>query len=157
MHIARSWSSTRPHGLRIVGALSLIADVISIAMFDLAEDATSHQVIREFYECGTLVSAVCHGPIALANVKLSNGSFLVADQPVTGFSNVEEDQAQLSEVMPFLLETVLKEHGAKFEKADEPWGAHVTTGGGGKILTGQNPNSAGPLGKALLKAIVPHA
>jgi putative intracellular protease/amidase len=53
-------------------------------MFDLAVDPESHSLIKEFYEKGKVVSAVCHGPAALVNVKLSDGSYLVAGQEVTG-------------------------------------------------------------------------
>ncbi|KJX92145.1 hypothetical protein TI39_contig5907g00003 [Zymoseptoria brevis] len=123
-------------------------------MFDLATDEKSHQLIREFYEAGKVVSAVCHGPAAFAKVKLSDGSYLVNGAEVTGFSNTEEDQVQLSSVMPFMLEDELKKNGGKYVKADEPWGAKVVSSGkNGKLLTGQNPNSAGPIGEAILKAL----
>jgi putative intracellular protease/amidase len=119
-------------------------------MFDLATDETSHALIREFWESGKVVGAVCHGPIALANVKLSDGSFLVDGSAVTGFTNAEEDQVKLSEYMPFMLEDVLKKNGGKFEKADEPWGEKVVVGREGRLLTGQNPSSAAKIGKALV-------
>lgn len=123
-------------------------------MFDLATDSTSQQIIREFYESGRVVSAVCHGPAALVNVKLSDGSFLVSGNAVTGFSNAEEDTMKLSEYMPFMLETSLSENGAKFEKADEQWGVKVSISGkNNKLITGQNPASANPMGKAVLDAI----
>lgn len=122
-------------------------------MFDLATDAESHQLIREFYEKGKVVSAVCHGPAALANVKLSDGSYLVNGQQVTGFTNTEEDQVGLSSAMPFMLETKLQENGGEFVKA-EPWQPMVTISGKDKkLITGQNPASASPIGEAILKAI----
>ncbi|KXH26175.1 ThiJ/PfpI family protein [Colletotrichum simmondsii] len=80
-------------------------------MFDLAVDPISHSIIREFYEAGQIVSAVCHGPGALVNVKLTNGEYLVKDNEVTGFSNAEEDAYSFTDAMPFLLETELKNHG----------------------------------------------
>ena len=123
-------------------------------MFDLAEDPTSQQLIREFYEGGKVVAAVCHGPIALANATLSDGSYLIADQPVTGLSNAEEDGHGTTAAMPFLLQSVLEANGGKFEMAAKPWEAHMATGRGGRLMTGQNPASAAPLGKALLEAIV---
>jgi putative intracellular protease/amidase len=46
-------------------------------MFDLSTDTTSQQVIKEFYESSKIISAVCHGPAALLNVKLSDGSYLI--------------------------------------------------------------------------------
>ena len=123
-------------------------------MYDLVKDTTSQAIIRAFYESSKVVSAVCHGPAALLNVKLSDGSLLIKDQNVTGFTNVEEDQTGLTPVMPFMLETeLIKNSGNHYEKA-EPWGEKVVVSGkGGKLLTGQNPASAGPLGEAVLKAI----
>ena len=123
------------------------------AMFDLATDQTSQQIIREFYESGKIVSAVCHGPAALVNVKLSNGSYLIDNEPVTAFTNTEEDLMQLSQHMPFMLETELQKNGAKFEQAD-PWKEKIIVAGkGGRLITGQNPASAAGMGKAILRAI----
>lgn len=121
-------------------------------MFDLANDEISHSIIREFWESGRVVGAVCHGPIAIANVKLTDGSYLVDGSKVTGFTDAEEDQVQLSAYMPFLLEDVLKKNGGKFEAA-EPWGEKVVVGKEGRLLTGQNPASATGIGKAIVKAI----
>jgi len=67
---------------------------------------------------------------------------------------MQEDMVQLTSAMPFVLEDALeKASGGKFEKAAEPWGAKVVTAGGGRLLTGQNPASAGPIGEAVRKAI----
>merc|ERR1711939_434157 len=102
-------------------------------MFDLAKDETSH---------------------ALAYVKLSDGSYLIKDAEVTGFSNTEEDTVQLSKYMPFMLEDALKQNGGKYVKADQDWGEKVVVSGkDGKLITGQNPASAAAVGKAILKAI----
>jgi putative intracellular protease/amidase len=122
-------------------------------MFDLANDEASHALVREFYESGKVVSAVCHGPSALANVNLSNGKYLVAGHRITGLSNAEEDIMQFSKDMPFLLETKLRENGGLYEKADSPFGAKViTSGGNGKLVTGQNPPSARLIGQSLMEA-----
>ena len=120
-------------------------------MFDLATDSTSHKVIAEFWDTGKVVSAVCHGPAALVNVKLSDGSYLIQDKEVTGFSNEEEEQAGLTEVMPFLLETELKSNGGVFVKADKPWEEKISVTG--NLITGQNPASASGVGKAIKAAI----
>ncbi|KAJ5212905.1 ThiJ/PfpI [Penicillium cf. viridicatum] len=77
-------------------------------MFDLANDSNSQSLIREFYESGKVVSALCHGPAALVNVKLSDGTYLVSDQVVTGLSDAEEEAMQFTKDMPFLLETELR-------------------------------------------------
>jgi len=123
-------------------------------MFDLATDPTSQQLIKEFYEKGKVVSAVCHGPAAFVNVKLSDGSYLINGQEIAAFSNAEEDSVGLSSAMPFLLETKLRENGAKYVKAADPWGVKVVSSGkGNKLVTGQNPASAGPIGEAILAAL----
>ena len=123
-------------------------------MFDLAVDNTSHTLIREFYESGKIVSAVCHGPVALVNVKLSNGEYLFANNAVTGFSNAEEDAYKFTDAMPFLLETELKNNGGNYEKADQPFGVKVVTSGkDGRLITGQNPPSASVIGHVIWEAI----
>jgi putative intracellular protease/amidase len=122
------------------------------AMYDLAVDSESQQLIKEFYESGKVVSAVCHGPAAFVNVKLSDGTHLVKGQEVTAFTDVEEEQAGLTKAVPFLLESSLESNGAKIVKAD-PWQPKVVTSGkNGKLITGQNPASAGPIGEAILAA-----
>lgn len=55
-----------------------------LAMFDIAKDETSHQLIREFAENDKVVAAVCHGPAAFAYAKLSNGDYLIKGKSVTG-------------------------------------------------------------------------
>lgn len=123
-------------------------------MFDLATSPTSHRIIREFWESDRIVSAVCHGPAALAKAQLSDGSYLIAGAPVTGFSNAEEETVGLTAQMPFLLEDQLNANsGGKFEKAAEPWAAKVVVAKGGRLITGQNPASAKGVGEALVKAL----
>jgi len=122
-------------------------------MFDLATSPTSHTLINEFYAHNKVISAVCHGPAALAYVKLPSGEYLLAGQPTTGFSNSEEDAVGLTAAMPFSLEDQLNvASGGKFEQA-ENWGERVVVGRGGKLVTGQNPASASGVGKAILAAI----
>ena len=105
-------------------------------MFDLATSTTSHKLINEFASQNKIVSAVCHGPAALAYVKTSSGSYLLDGHAVTGFSTSEEDAVGLTSVMPFILEDQLNvASGGKFEKAGADWGEKVVVSG--KIITGQ--------------------
>jgi putative intracellular protease/amidase len=85
-------------------------------------------------------------------LKLSDGSYLVNESELTSFTNSEEDAAGLSSVMPFMLETQLQEHDGKFKTADN-WAPKVVVGKEGKLITGQNPASATPIGKAILERI----
>ncbi|KAI8051612.1 class I glutamine amidotransferase-like protein [Syncephalis plumigaleata] len=121
-------------------------------MFDLATDETSARIVRKVYEQGGIISAVCHGPAGIVNVKLSNGDYLVSGHQVTCFSNAEEDSMELSNVVPFMLEDLLREHGASYSKAAEQWGEHVV-GQGTRLITGQNPKSSFAMANALLDAL----
>jgi putative intracellular protease/amidase len=126
-------------------------------MFDLTTDPVSISLIETFAAAKKPVAAVCHGPCVFLNTKNTSGESLIAGAQVTGFSNVEEDQVQLSAAMPFMLETELQAKGGKYVKADEPWGPKVivdkTNGIGGVLITGQNPASATGVGEAILKAL----
>jgi putative intracellular protease/amidase len=124
-------------------------------MFDLEVDSKSYDLIREFWESSKVVSAVCHGPAALVNVKLSDGSYLVQGKDVTGFSIAEEDAHKFTDAMPFLLEDELRNHGGLYSKADRLFRVNVAKGGdNGKLITGQNPPSTGTVGKVLLEALL---
>ena len=102
--------------------------------FDLPVDEDSKALIRDFYEAGKPTAAVCHAPAVFTDVKLSDGSYLVNGKRVTSFTNAEEEQAQLTDAIPWLVETRLEERGATFEKAD-PWQEKVIVDKtGGKFL-----------------------
>ena len=119
-------------------------------MWDFAESAAIDKITREIYENGGIVAAVCHGPAALVNVKLSDGKFLVDGKKLTSFTNAEEFEVQATEIVPFLLETELKNHGA-IHFAEKNWSNHVITDG--KLITGQNPASAAGVGAEIVKLL----
>ncbi|SDG91512.1 type 1 glutamine amidotransferase domain-containing protein [Chitinophaga filiformis] len=105
---------------------------------DLPDNPTVQKILSTMYENGKVVSAVCHGPVCLINVKLNDGSYLVKGKKVTGFSITEEfDYAR--EDVPFELEDALKERGADYS-CITPWKAYSITDG--RLVTGQNPASA---------------
>ncbi|KAI1743855.1 DJ-1/PfpI family protein [Xylaria scruposa] len=122
-------------------------------MFDLVDDADSIALIEEFAAKRKPVAAVCHGPIVLVNAKRSDGKPLLAGKEATGFSNVEEDIAGTTNVMPFSLEDRIKAVGGNYRKADQPLAELVVVQDEGRLITGQNPASAKGVGEAILKAI----
>lgn len=125
-------------------------------MFDLAVSPVSQQIVREFYEASNIVAAVCHGPAALVNVKLSTGAYLIAGQKTTGFTNAEEIAFGTAGGMPFELETELKKHSGKdaLFVGGEDWAPNVVVSGEhGRLITGQNPASAREVGQTILKAV----
>lgn len=107
-------------------------------MVDMPENALLKKVIAETYERNGVVGAVCHGPVALLNVKLSDGSYLVNGRNIASFTNAEEENYAQADV-PFLLETALTKQGAIFHAA-APWSANSIADG--RVVTGQNPASA---------------
>jgi len=123
-------------------------------LWDLAEDAQSKALIEQTLADGKPVALVCHAPAVLKNVTASDGSPLVAGKRVTGFTNEEEEAVGLTSVVPFLVENVLKQLGAKFSKA-EPFKPHVVREG--LLITGQNPASSEPTAQALLEAVASQA
>ena len=119
-------------------------------LWDLAEDAHSKALIEQTLADRKPVTLVCHAPAVLKNVTASDGKPLVAGKRVTGFTDEEEEAVGLTQVVPFLLEDVLKQLGAEFSKA-EPFRPHVVRDA--LLITGQNPASSEPAAEALLEAL----
>lgn len=115
-------------------------------LWDLSEDAHSVALIETMLASHKPVAVVCHAPSVLRNAKL-NGKSVVAGKKVTGFTNTEEQAAGLTDIVPFLVEDMLKERGGLYSKADD-WIPYVVTDG--MLITGQNPASSQPVAKALL-------
>ncbi|MBK5415466.1 type 1 glutamine amidotransferase domain-containing protein [Pseudomonas sp. TH31] len=116
-------------------------------LWDLAQDKHSIALIEAFYQAGKPVATVCHAPGVLRQVKDAQGQPLVKGKRVTGFSNSEEEAVQLTDVVPFLVEDMLKANGGIYTKAED-WASYVTTDG--LLLSGQNPASSEATAKALL-------
>ncbi len=117
---------------------------------DFPNSETLQRVVRDVYENGNVVAAVCHGPIGLVNVKLSNGEPLVKDKQVTGFTDAEEREMQLDSAVPFLLETALREKGGNFDGADN-WAVNVAVDE--RLVTGQNPQSSERVAEEIVKLL----
>ena len=69
---------------------------------------------------------------------------------VTGFTNGEEAEVQLTKVVPFLVEDELMRLGAIFEKLKD-WEPHAVVDG--RLVTGQNPASSTSAAQALMKLL----
>ena len=119
-------------------------------MWDLAEDADSRALIEETLAAGKPVALVCHAPAALKNGTTPEGAPLVRGRKVTGFTNGEEEAVKLTDVVPFLLEEMLKAKGGHYSKGPD-FTPYVVTDG--LLITGQNPPSSEPAAEALLTAL----
>lgn len=109
-------------------------------MWDFPDSEGLQAITRAIWERGGIVSSVCHGYCGLLNTRLSDGTLLVADKRVTGFSWFEEVLAGVSKDMPFNAEDEMKRRGALYQKAFLPFVSHVVVDG--RLVTGQNPGSA---------------
>jgi putative intracellular protease/amidase len=122
------------------------------AMFDLPNDMALQNVIADIYQQQGSVAAVCHGPAALVNVKLKDGSYLIANKAINGFTNQEEKlfgQKWIND-FDFMLEDKLAERGAHFQSS-EIMLSHVAIDG--RLITGQNPTSTVDVATALVKSL----
>ncbi|HEU4322373.1 MAG TPA: type 1 glutamine amidotransferase domain-containing protein [Roseiflexaceae bacterium] len=119
-------------------------------MWDFAENPQLSVLAARIYERGGAVGAVCHGPAALVNLRLSDGSLLVAGKEVSCFTDEEEAAVGLADVVPFLLESTLRERGALITKVPN-FEAHTAVSG--RLVTGQNPASATPAAERLLEVL----
>lgn len=123
-------------------------------MWDYAGSPDVQRVIREIYEAGGVVAAVCHGPAALVNARLSDGSHLVAGKQLTSFTDAEEEEVQATKIVPFLLASTLQQRGAHHNPAPN-WAENVVVDG--RLITGQNPASAHGVGLAIAAQLAPKA
>ena len=104
-------------------------------------------LLEAFYNSGKPIGLVCHSPGVLRHVTYQ-GAPLVKGKHVTGFTNGEEEEMQLTKVVPFLVEDELLRLGAIFEKKAD-WQPLAITDG--RLITGQNPASSTSAAQALLK------
>ncbi|MCJ7685010.1 MAG: type 1 glutamine amidotransferase domain-containing protein [Deltaproteobacteria bacterium] len=119
-------------------------------LWDLAEDQNSIALLEAFYKQGKPLGLVCHSPGVLRHTKGENGEPLVKGKRVTGFSNTEEEAVQLTQVVPFLLEDMLKSNQALYNKGDD-WVSYVEVDG--NLITGQNPASSEAVAKEMIKLL----
>ena len=119
-------------------------------LWDLAESRESAALIEAFLAQDKPVGAVCHAPGVLRHARKADGTPLVQGLEVTGFTNTEEDAVQLSAVVPFLVEDMLKGHGGLYTRGPD-WASHVATSG--RLVTGQNPASSDATAEAVLKQL----
>lgn len=106
---------------------------------DFVDNPALKAAVETVYASNKIVAAVCHGPIGLCDCLKPDGTPLVAGKTVAGFADSEEHAVQLQDLVPFLLESKLKELGGKYEKVDN-WNSKVCVDG--KLVTGQNPQSS---------------
>ncbi|MEC7669496.1 MAG: type 1 glutamine amidotransferase domain-containing protein [Pseudomonadota bacterium] len=116
-------------------------------LWDLAESADSKRLIEAFAAADLPVGAVCHAPAVFRHTQGADGKPLVSGRRVTGFTNTEEEAVGLTDVVPFLVEDMLKANGGQYEKGAD-WASFVLCDG--KLVTGQNPASSATAAQEIL-------
>jgi len=120
-------------------------------MFDLATFDPLKTLLSEFDAQGKIIAAVCHGPAAFVDaIRTGEAETLVAGKTITCFTDDEERAVKLDTLMPFLLESKLREQGANVVTAPN-FTDHIELDG--TWITGQNPQSSGSTAKAVIEAL----
>jgi putative intracellular protease/amidase len=119
-------------------------------MWDFPDATDLTRLAAGVYERGGVVAAVCHGPSALVNLRLSDGTHLVGGRRVAAFTNQEEAAVGLTAVVPFLLADALTARGATHVPAPD-FAEQVVTDG--RLVTGQNPASARGTAEQVVKLL----
>jgi putative intracellular protease/amidase len=119
-------------------------------MWDFPNDTTLSSIAASIYEREGIVGAVCHGPAGLVNIRLSSSEFLVKGKTLAAFTDSEEESQKLTDVVPFLLESKLRERGANVITAPN-FQANVQVSE--RLVTGQNPASSAPMAEAIVEML----
>ena len=143
------------HSLKVEGLSAKGYDAVFLpgghgTMWDTATSKALATLLSQAWADGKVLAAVCHGPAGLVNVKDVTGKPLVAGRHVSAFSNEEELATGLDKVVPFLLETRLRELGAHYESGAK---FHPFALRDGKLVTGQNPASSELVALLTLEAL----
>ncbi|SFE37411.1 Putative intracellular protease/amidase [Bacillus sp. OV194] len=109
------------------------------AVFDFPNSRDLQVVVSQFAQDGKVIGSVCHGPTGLVTAAYEDGTPIVKGKKVSAFTDSEEREMKLTEEVPFLLETRLRELGAEFVNGDN-WTDFAVVDG--KLVTGQNPQSS---------------
>ena len=119
-------------------------------MYDLPDNPEVARLVGRFADEGKVVASVCHGPACFVGARRQDGTPVVQGKRVTAFTNAEESAVELDKFMPFLLESRLRDLGARVEVADK-WADHVVVDG--RLVTGQNPQSSGSAARAVIRLL----
>jgi putative intracellular protease/amidase len=119
-------------------------------MWDTATDAHTARLVADNFNAGQPTAAVCHGPAGLVAAKRADGKSIMFGKKVNAFTNQEETAVGLMDVVPFHLESRLRELGGQFESGPM-WGAYAVRDG--HLITGQNPASSSLVAQHMVAAL----
>jgi len=119
-------------------------------MWDFPNSQELAKLTAAIYERNGTVGAVCHGPAALVNVKLSDGTSLIEGKKISSFTDMEERLFSKTADLPFMLQEKLTSLGADFQEAPAMLDQAVVDG---RLVTGQNPNSTYSVAEEMVKVL----
>jgi len=119
-------------------------------MWDTAGDPATATLVSDMFKAGKPVAAVCHGPAGLLQATGADGKSILLGKRVNAFTNAEETAAGLMDVVPFHLESKMRELGGVFESGPL-WGAYAVRDG--LLITGQNPASSTLVAQHMVAAL----
>jgi len=119
-------------------------------MWDLPSNKVVGDAIVGVHEAGGVVAAVCHGPACFVGVVDGSGRPFVKGRKLAAFTNAEERAVQKDAIVPFMLETRLRELGADVVTAPNFQEQVVVDG---RLVTGQNPASAEKMGHEIVRLV----
>lgn len=121
-------------------------------MFDFPDNPGIQRLVRQVYQSGGVLGAVCHGPAALLEVTLDDGKPLLRGRRVAAFSNAEElflmEDARAR--FPYLLQDRILKKGGRYVEGPMYLDNTVIDG---RIVTGQNPWSTWSTAEAMVRAL----
>jgi putative intracellular protease/amidase len=119
-------------------------------MWDLPNDAGVIRAVETAYAANKVIGAVCHGGAGLVNAKRADGKSILYGKKVNSFTDAEESAAGLASVVPFALESRIRELGAEFSGAAN-WQPYAVRDG--NLVTGQNPASSAKVASLVLESL----
>ena len=112
------------------------------AMFDLPACSKVQSILSSIYENNGFLCTIGHGAAVLTNLhdpsNKSSSRYLVTDKKIACPTNREEKERRFERVLPFLVEDLLKEHGANIQESD-PFKPNVVVDE--RLITAQNAAS----------------
>ncbi|MEI9923503.1 MAG: type 1 glutamine amidotransferase domain-containing protein [Bradyrhizobium sp.] len=122
------------------------------ATFDLYPNEDVAKALEHFWSAGTIVGAICHGAIAIAN-----NPERVRGRKATAFSLEEDRELETmfgrGFIIPHYPQTAVEEAGVVYSSGGLH-APHVVVDG--KLITGQNQQSASEYGIALVHLLTGH-
>jgi putative intracellular protease/amidase len=120
------------------------------AMWDFPGNPALTRLGTDIYAAGGVVAAVCHGPAGLLDIREPDGSLLIAGRDLTSFTDAEEAEIGLDTVVPFLLQSALRQRGARHQDAGI-FAPRVVVDG--RLVTGQNPPSSAGVAQQVVRLL----